>query len=50
MPLKTLPATSDESFSIKSYSFNAKYLENKEYDLVLDENGCKEDILFGKRK
>ena len=50
MPLKSLNDASNESFFRKSYSFNSKYLETKEYDLILDDNGCREDILFGKRK
>ena len=32
------------------YSFNKKQTELSEFDLVLDENGCKEDIDFGRRK
>ena len=34
----------------KSYSFNKKQMDSKEFDLVLDENGCKEEIAFGRRK
>ena len=50
MPLNSSADATNDTFFTKSYSFNYKHLETREYDLVLDEHGCKEDILFGKRK
>jgi hypothetical protein len=51
MPLNTedKTANSQAPFS-NSYTFSVKQIETKEFDLVFDENGCKEDILYGKRK
>jgi len=51
MPLNTADKTTNiqAPFS-NSLTFNVKQIEAKEFDLVFNENGCKEDILYGKRK